>query len=88
MTKTSAALLLGLALAGCATEPPPPVPIQPVSIKAESFCLVMCRIYKATNCYPIWDVNDSQQSIDSTLRLEAAVKRRCTKKTVLAKGTT
>ena len=73
-----------LCLAGCAQEPKPVpvVPVQPVTIKAESFCIIMRRTLPQTKGYPVWDVNDSSESIDSARRIEAAFKRRCTKKTV------
>lgn len=69
---------------GCAQDPPPVpvVPVQPVTIKAESFCLVMRRVLPSSKGYPVWDITDSRETIDSARRLEAAFKRRCAQKTV------
>ena len=72
-------IIVVLFLAGCAQEPPvaPVVPAQKVAIKSETFCEVMRRINPATRGYPVWDVTDGVETIESARRAEAAFKQRC-----------
>ena len=64
-----------LALNGCAA-PQDAVPVQPVSIKADSFCDVMKRVLPPTG-KPTWAVTDTQQTITEARRVGAAVDQNC-----------
>jgi hypothetical protein len=66
---------MGYILAGCAS-PAPKTPIQPVSIKADSFCSVMRRLYPPDGI-STWDTVDSAETIEHNRRLEAAVAKKC-----------
>jgi hypothetical protein len=66
-------------LAGCAQEPPPPVPIQPVTIVASTFCKTMREILPPDG-KPSWDVTDTARSIEDDLKLERAVDSQCKKR--------
>lgn len=69
---------LSVGLAAC-ESPQAAVPVQPVSIKADTFCPVMRRL-NPPDGIPTWDVTDSKETIDYNRRLEAAVLRKCTKR--------
>lgn len=58
-------------LQGCASkEPPPPVPIQPVTIKGDTFCRIM-------NQRLSWHPRDTRETIDGIRRLNAKWVARC-----------
>lgn len=80
--KLGASCIIAFASVGCAQEPPvaPVVPVQKVSIKAETFCEVMRKVNPKTGGYPVWDVTDGVETIESARRAEAAFKQRCTGK--------
>jgi hypothetical protein len=73
----SIAIIVGLALAGCATEPPPPeVKIQTVTIVSSDFCQTMKAAFPPHG-KTSWDVKDQPRSIDDDLKLERIVDKRC-----------
>lgn len=63
-------------LAGCAGEPPPPVPVQPVKVVGSSFCKTMQGLFPPDG-KPSWDVADTPRSIEDDLKLERAVDKSC-----------
>lgn len=70
-------LLLGVALAGCATDPPPPTTqIQTVTIVASDFCQTMRAAFPPDG-KTSWDVKDAPRSIDDDLKLERIIDKRC-----------
>ena len=66
--------IAGIILAGCTD--PTTAPVQPVSIKADSFCEVMHRVLPPTG-KPSWDVIDSAKTITDARRVGAAVDKKC-----------
>ena len=74
---TSKLALVGviLALSGCA-DAQQAVPVQPVSIKADSFCDVMKRVLPPMG-KPTWAVADTKQTITEARRVGAAVDTNC-----------
>lgn len=73
--KTATMMVIALLSAGC-ESPKPIVPIQPVTIKAETFCQVMRKLHPPDGI-PTWDTVDSRDTIDYNRRLEAAVVKKC-----------
>lgn len=73
--RSLACIAAAIALSGC-ESPKPTVPIQPVTIKAETFCAVMRRL-RPPHGIPTWDVSDSRETIDYNRRLEGAVVKKC-----------
>lgn len=73
--RSLACIAVAIALAGC-ESPKPTVPIQPVTIKAETFCAVMRRLHPPHGI-PTWDVSDSRETLDYNRRLEGAVVKKC-----------
>jgi len=74
MAYISGMLAIACVMAGCADEKS--VPVQPVSIKAESFCEVMKAVLPPTG-KPSWDIVDSKPTITDARRIGAAVDKRC-----------
>ena len=68
-------LVLSGLLAGC-VSPQVAVPVQAVSIKADTFCPVMRKL-RPPDGIPTWDVADSQETIEYNRRLEAVVVKKC-----------
>lgn len=60
-------IALGLALAGCAKEPP----MQPVQITADSYCQIAAKV--------TWSVDDTRRTIDEVRRENAKWDKRCRK---------
>ena len=72
-----AAGTIALISAGCELAPKPAVPVQPVSIKADTFCPVMRRLHPPHGI-PTWDIAvDSAETVDYNRRLEAVVVKKC-----------
>lgn len=61
-------------LGGCANSEPPPVPIQPVTIKAGDFCDLVDKRRDLT-----WDVKDTRETINNIRRMGAKWDTRCGK---------
>ncbi len=62
---------------GCAVDSKPAVPVQPVSIKADTFCPVMRRLHPPHGI-PTWDIAvDSAETVDYARKLEAVVVQKC-----------
>ena len=77
--KMIATLCLGAALAGCEAGKATDVPVQPVTIKGDSFCDVMKGVLPPSG-KPTWDIVDSKQTIRDARRVGAAVDKRCSVK--------
>lgn len=71
----AAASTTAVIAAGCAS-PEPKAPVQPVSIKADSFCPVMRRL-NPPDGIPTWDTTDTNKTIEYVRRVEAAVVKNC-----------
>ena len=71
-----AALAISAFSTGCELAPKPDVPVQPVSIKADTFCPVMRRL-NPPDGIPTWDVTDTKETIEYNRQLEAAVRAKC-----------
>jgi hypothetical protein len=84
ITRLSVILTAILALSGCETTQA--VPVQEVSIKAETFCETMFRVLPASPTRqrgkPRWDVTNRRETIDDARRIGAAVDRNCTPNTL------
>lgn len=67
------------ALMGC--EQATSVPVQPVSVKAESFCETMRAVLPPNTTRqpgkPRWSVTDRRETITDARRIGAAVDRNC-----------
>jgi len=71
-----ALLVIAIVSTGCESAPKPEVPVQAVSIKADTFCPVMRKL-RPPDGIPTWDTADSQETIDYNRRLEAVVVKKC-----------
>lgn len=70
-------LVIVVASTGCSAVPKPDVPVQPVTIKSDSFCPVMRRIHPPHGI-PTWDIAvDSPETVDYARKLEAVVVKKC-----------
>lgn len=66
-----------IASTGCSATSPPNVPVQPVTIKSDSFCPVMRRLHPPHGI-PTWDIAvDSAETVDYARKLEAVVVKKC-----------
>lgn len=70
------AILIFSSLAGCASPDAAP-PVQPVNVKAETFCEIMRGVIPENNGKPRWDVTDNPVTIRDARRLGIAVDRNC-----------
>ena len=68
-------LVIAYSLTGCAGDPP--VPVQPVSIKAREFCATMKAVLPDSSGKPTWDIADTRRTIDDARKVGAAVDRNC-----------
>lgn len=70
-------LITAIASTGCSAVPTPDVPVQPVTIKSDSFCPVMRRLHPPHGI-PTWDIAvDSAETVDYARKLEAVVVKKC-----------
>lgn len=70
-------LALAAAADGCSTQGDPSVPVQPVSIKADTFCSVMKKVAPPSGKLT-WSTRDTPETVYQIRRLDAVVDaKRC-----------
>lgn len=79
--KLIAILCLAAALAGCESGKAADVPVQPVTIKGDSFCDVMKGTLPPSG-KPTWDIVDSKETIRDARKVGAAVDKKCASKPI------
>jgi hypothetical protein len=77
-TRIVGLMALSAILAAC-ESPQTAVPVQGVSIKADTFCPGMRRL-RPPDGIPTWDLTDSQETVDYNRKLEAVVVKKCLKR--------